>query len=108
MRQMARLLAAALLAAAFAIPSPADAQSNPRFIRLGSKVKGVLYLPDQGPAPKIGLMVMHEDSNFLVHIACTEFSKRGYAVLCANGRSDNNEALDTWNELIPDAALGMK
>jgi hypothetical protein len=53
-------------------------------------------------------MVMHEDSNFLVHIACTEFSKRGYAVLCVNGRADNNEALDTWNELIPDAALGMK
>jgi hypothetical protein len=108
LRRGVRLLAAALLAAAFVIPSPAGAQNNPRFIRLASKVKGVLYLPDQGPAPKIGIMLMHEDSNFLVHIACTEFSKRGYAVLCVNGRSDNNEALDTWNELIPDAALGMK
>ena len=107
-RSVVRLLAAAVVAAAFLSPSPADAQSNPRFIRLASKVKGVLYMPDQGPAPKVGIMLMHEDSNFLVHIACTEFSKRGYAVLCVNGRSDNNEALDTWNDLIPDAALGMK
>jgi hypothetical protein len=102
------LAAAAFAAAVVVLPSSADAQSNPRFIRLASKVKGVLYMPDQGPPPKVGFMVMHEDSNFLVHIACTELSKRGYAVLCVNGRSDNNEALDTWNELIPDAALGMK
>lgn len=108
-RTVVRALAAALLLGTLTtLTSPADAQSNPRFIRLASKVKGALYMPDQGPAPKVGIMVMHEDSNFLVHIACTEFSKRGYAVLCVNGRSDNNEALDTWNELIPDAALGMK
>ncbi|HTI85980.1 MAG TPA: hypothetical protein VL966_05190 [Alphaproteobacteria bacterium] len=84
------------------------AQSDPRFVRLGSKVKGVLYMPDSGPAPKVGILLMHEDSNFLVHIACTEFSKRGYAVMCVAGRSDNNEALDTWNDLPLDAALGMK
>ena len=108
-RALVRMLAAALLLATISpLTSTADAQSNPRFIRLASKVKGALYMPDSGPAPKIGFMVMHEDSNFLVHLACTEFSKRGYAVLCVNGRSDNNEALDTWNELIPDAALGMK
>jgi pimeloyl-ACP methyl ester carboxylesterase len=108
-RTVVRLLAAALLLATIStLTSPADAQSDPRFIRLASKVKGVLYMPDQGPPPKVGIMVMHEDSNFLVHIACTEMSKRGYAVLCVNGHSDNNEALDTWNELIPDAALGMK
>jgi pimeloyl-ACP methyl ester carboxylesterase len=102
------LASALLLATISTLTSPAGAQSDPRFIRLASKVKGVLYMPDQGPPPKVGIMVMHEDSNFLVHIACTEMSKRGYAVLCVNGHSDNNEALDTWNELIPDAALGMK
>jgi pimeloyl-ACP methyl ester carboxylesterase len=101
-------LAALFATACVCLPSPADAQSNPRFIRLAAMVKGVLYLPDQGPTPRIGIMLMHEDSNFLVHIACTEFSKRGYAVLCVNGRSDNNEALDNWNELPLDAALGMK
>lgn len=102
--------AALLLMAALALgaAASASAQSNPRFIRLAAKVKGVLYLPDQGPAPHVGIMLMHEDSNFLVHLACTEFAKRGYAVLCVAGRSDNNEALDTWNELPLDAALGMK
>jgi pimeloyl-ACP methyl ester carboxylesterase len=42
------------------------------------------------------------------HIGCTEFAKRGYAVLCVNGRSDNNEALDYWDDLPLDAALGMR
>src|SRR5919199_120575 len=104
--RIAALLTALAAAAVFA--SGATAQSDPRFIRLSSKVKGVLYMPDQGPAPKVGILLMHEDSNFLVHLACTEFSKRGYAVMCVAGRSDNNEALDTWNELPLDAALGMK
>ena len=65
-------------------------------------------MPDSGPASHIGILLMHEDSNFIVHIACTEFSKRGYAVMCVNGRSDNNEALDYWNDLPLDAALGMR
>src|SRR5919202_491370 len=98
----------ALAIGLIALAGPAAAQSDPRFVRLSSKVKGVLYMPDQGPAPRIGILLMHEDSNFLVHLACTEFSKRGYAVMCVAGRSDNNEALDTWNELPLDAALGMK
>jgi pimeloyl-ACP methyl ester carboxylesterase len=88
--------------------TPALAQSHPQFIKLARMVKGALYLPDNGPAPRVGILLMHEDSNFLVHIACTEFSKRGYAVLCMTGRSDNNEALDTWNDLPQDTVLGMR
>jgi pimeloyl-ACP methyl ester carboxylesterase len=109
MTRSIKILAAAVLGSAFLFAAAtAQAQSDPRFIKLAPKVKGVLYMPDNAPAPKIGIMLMHEDSNFLVHIACTEFSKRGYAVLCVNGRSDNNEALDRWNNLAQDAALGMK
>jgi hypothetical protein len=37
-------------------------------------------------------------------IACTELVKRGYYVLCMNGRSDNNEAMDYWNDLPLDVA----
>lgn len=102
------LITACLTLLLAAAATGAAAQSDPRFVRLAAKVKGVLYMPDTGPAPRVGILLMHEDSNFLVHIACTEFSKRGYAVLCVNGRSDNNEALDTWNELPLDAALGMR
>lgn len=99
------VLAFALIAL---MATSAGAQSDPRFVRLSGKAKGVLYMPDSGPAPHVGILLMHEDSNFIVHIACTEFAKRGYAVMCVNGRSDNNEALDYWNDLPLDAALGMR
>src|SRR5437016_8010920 len=82
MRAMLGRVAAILLLAALVWAPQTAAQSDPRFIRLASKVKGVLYMPDQGPAPHVGIMLMHEDANFLVHLACTEFAKRGYAVLC--------------------------
>jgi pimeloyl-ACP methyl ester carboxylesterase len=86
----------------------ASAQSDPRYLRLSPKVKGALYLPDGGEKPRIGILIMHEDSNFMNHIGCTEFAKRGYAALCVNGRSDNNEALDFWDDLPLDAALGVR
>jgi pimeloyl-ACP methyl ester carboxylesterase len=110
MIKFGRWLATAAIAATFVMlaASSASAQSDPKFVRLSSKAKGVLYMPDSGPAPHIGILLMHEDSNFIIHIACTEFAKRGYAVMCVNGRSDNNEALDYWNDLPLDAALGMK
>ena len=38
----------------------------------------------------------------------TELVKRGFYVLCMNGRSDNNEALDFWNDLPLDVATGVK
>lgn len=108
-RFLSRMAVGLALVAVFALGAgAASAQGDPRFIRLSSKVKGALYLPDQQPAPRVGILLMHEDANFLIHLACTEFAKRGYAVMCVAGRSDNNEALDTWNELPLDAALGMK
>ena len=99
-----------LLVCGFALAGmvAAHAQSHPQFVRLSAKVKGALYLPDGDASPRVGILLMHEDANFLVHIACTEFAKRGFAVMCVAGRSDNNEALDTWNELPLDAALGMR
>jgi pimeloyl-ACP methyl ester carboxylesterase len=99
--------ALSILAVILLSPNLAAAQSDPHYLRLSAKVKGALYLPDNGEKPQIGFLVMHEDSNFMNHIACTELSKRGYAVLCVNGRSDNNEALDYWDDLPLDAALGM-
>lgn len=99
-----RGLAGALSLAALSLPALA---ADPIYVPLASDVKGVYYTPDSGEA-KIAFLVMHEDSNFLNHVACTELSKRGFAVLCVNGRSDNNEALDTWTELPLDTALAMK
>jgi hypothetical protein len=82
------------------------AQTNPVFIQLG-QAKGALYKPDSGPPPHVGIVVMHRESNYMNNIACREFSRRGFMVLCMNSRFENNEALVDW-ELIPlDVAQGV-
>jgi hypothetical protein len=86
--------------------SPASAQTNPIFLQLG-QAKGALYKPDSGPAPHVGIVVMHREANYMNNIACTEFSKRGFMVLCMNSRFENNESIVNW-ELIPlDVAQGV-
>jgi hypothetical protein len=67
-----------------------------------------LYSPDASVKARVAVVNMHEDGNRLNDIACTELVKRGFYVLCMNGRSDNNEALDYWNDLPLDVATGMK
>jgi hypothetical protein len=82
------------------------AQSNPVFIQLG-QAKSALYKPDSAPPPHIGIVVMHREANYMNNIACREFSRRGFMVLCMNSRFENNEALVDW-ELIPlDVAQGV-
>ncbi len=82
------------------------AQTNPIFLQLG-QAKGALYKPDSGPPPHVGIVVMHRESNYMNNIACREFSRRGFLVLCTNSRFENNEALVDW-ELIPlDVAQGV-
>ena len=82
------------------------AQTNPVFVQLG-QAKGALYKPDSGPPPHVGIVVMHREANYMNNIACREFSRRGFIVLCMNSRFENNEALVDW-ELIPlDVAQGV-
>ena len=81
-------------------------QTNPTFVQLG-QAKGALYKPDSGPPPHLGIVVMHREANYMNNIACREFSRRGFMVLCMNSRFENNEALVDW-ELIPlDVAQGV-
>src|SRR5262249_34354301 len=75
----------------------AAAQNQPTYMQLSPTVKAVLYSPSSSSAARVGVVNMHEDGNRLSDIACTELVKRGFYVLCMNGRSDNNEALDFWN-----------
>jgi hypothetical protein len=44
-------------------PSAALAQSNPVYIPFQGSSKGALYKPDTGPAPHVGVVVMHRTSN---------------------------------------------
>ena len=82
-------------------------QTKPLFVPLQNNVLGALYMPDSGPAPHVGIVVMHREGNYMSNIACTEFSKRGFAVLCMNSRFYNSESDVNW-ELIPlDVAQGV-
>jgi hypothetical protein len=85
------------------------AQSNPQYIpfRPGA-VKGALYKPDSGPAPHVGVLLLHRTSNFLSHSATTELSKRGFLVLAMNPRSDNNEAAVSFEENALDIKSGVE
>ncbi len=91
---------------------PSFAQSNPRYVRFAgvpNAVKGALYAPDAPEKqPHVGILVMHRASNFLVTLACTELSKRGFLVLCMNPRSDNNEALVRWETSPLDVKAGVE
>lgn len=100
-----------LMAIVFA-PPLSSAQNNPRYIRFAgvpNSVKGALYTPDKEERPPhVGILVMHRASNFLVTLACTELSKRGFMVLCMNPRSDNNEALVRWETIPLDVKAGVE
>lgn len=63
---------------------PLDATITRAYVPLGPGVPGVLYQPvNPGAKSRIAVVVMH-GADYLTFPACTELSKRGYRVLCAN------------------------
>jgi len=87
----------------------ASAQSNPTYIPFTpGPVKGALYKPDSGPAPRTAILIAHRTSNFLSHIGAIELSRRGFLVLAMNPRSDNNEAAVKWEENALDVRSGVE
>jgi hypothetical protein len=85
------------------------AQNNPIYVQFTpGAVKGALYRPDAGPAPRVAVLLMHRTANFMGHIAATELSKRGFMVLAMNPRSDNNEAAVRWEENALDVKSGIE
>lgn len=65
------------------------------FIKLGNGVPGVLYEPTTpGPKSEIGVFVMHASGDYTEFSACSELSRRGYRVLCANNSTSKSGAFD--------------
>ncbi len=91
---------------AFAPPA-AKAQSAPTYIPMGP-AQGALYHPDTGPAPHVGVLVMHRTANYLSHPACTELSKRGFLVLCMNSRYIGNEETVRFETMALDVKTGVQ
>ena len=77
----------------------ASAQSNPRFVPLGSGAIGALYVPNSGPPPHVAFLVTHRNSSYVTHTSTTELSSRGFMVLGMNVRFANNEALVDWQDI---------
>src|ERR1044071_449405 len=102
-----RIVFVVMILSLFAVRD-ALSQSPPSYLQLSPTVKAVLYSPDPSVKARVAVVNMHEDGNRLNDIACTELVQRGFYVLCMNGRSDNNEALDFWNDLPLDVATGVK
>src|SRR3954464_13879242 len=90
----------AVLALAFASTAiSAHAQSKPEFIRFQGARRGALYRPDSGPAPHVGVVVMHPTANYMTHPICTELSRRGVMMLCMTTRFANNEVFVDYEKL---------
>jgi hypothetical protein len=82
---------------------PLDPSIKTTFVHLANGAPGVLYEPvNPGPKAQIAVFVMHSANDFLTHSACTELSKRGYRVLCANDSNDKNQL---FNDGILDTVL---
>lgn len=86
-------------------PPPAYIQFSP------SATKGALYRPDPAafPNPRVGIVIMHRNSNFLSHLGTKELASRGFVVLAMNPRCDNNEArCAPWENNALDVKQGVE
>lgn len=108
-----QILSAMIIALGFGFAPPSMAQTpaiKNTFVRLGMGVPGVLYEPvTPGPKAEIGVFVMHASADYLQFSACTELSKRGYRVLCANNTSSKagSETDLNMDRLLLDVKLGV-
>jgi hypothetical protein len=87
-----------------------DQEVKTTFVHLAQGVPGVLYEPiTPGEKSQVGIFVMHATGDYLTFSACTELSKRGYRVLCANNSSDKSQSFDagTLDKTLSEAKLGV-
>ena len=100
------LLPVVLISSLFSMSgSPLFAQSNPRYVPLGSAI-GVLYTPDSGMYSHVGIIQSHPTSN---NFGCgTAWAMRGFMALCLNTRYFNNRRTAIrWETIILDIRAGI-
>jgi len=74
-------------------PSAESAAIRTTFVQLARGVPGVLYEPTMpGPKAETAVFVMHSSADYLSFSACSELSRRGYRVLCANNSTSKSGA----------------
>jgi hypothetical protein len=85
----------------------ANAQTAPVFVTLGP-ADAALYKPDSGPAPHVGIIVIHRTADFMRHPACPELAQRGFMMLCVNTRFTNNEEAVRFEEIALDVKAAVQ
>jgi hypothetical protein len=77
----------------FVSASLSFAQSNPRYIPLGSAT-GALYTPNSGGYSHVGIVYSHPTAN---NLGCgPDWASRGFLVLCLNSRYASGFTKETW------------
>jgi hypothetical protein len=105
----ARRVASLIALLTVAVAQAAWAQRPPVYVQFDpNTVKGVLYRPESGDVPAIGVLLIHRVNNYLGHLAGPELARRGFLVLAMNSRFDNNEAAVVWEHLALDVKTGVE
>lgn len=73
----------------------------------GATVDGVLYT-SRDQRPRTAILLMHPNANFLRHYACIPLAQAGFAALGMNSRYAGNESLLIMEEVLLDAAAGVR
>jgi len=114
MKRLAALLLALGTTAAPAIAAPASASApapiRTTFVHLAQGVPGVLYEPAKpGAKSAIAVVAMHSNADYLEFSACTELSRRGYRVMCANNSQTKSGAFEegTLDRSITEVKLAV-
>jgi hypothetical protein len=102
----APLMLAALALFFGLVTAGANAQSAPAFVTLGP-ADAALYKPDSGPAPHVGLVVIHRTADYMRHPACPQLAQRGFLMLCVNTRFTNNEGLVRFEDIALDVKAAV-
>ena len=89
-------------------PKPLDPSIKTTLLLLGRGVPGKLYEPvAKSGKSQIGVFVMHNSGDYLEFSACTELSKRGYTVLCANNSTSAAGENANIDRALLDVKLGV-
>jgi pimeloyl-ACP methyl ester carboxylesterase len=51
---------------------------------------------------------MHRTGDFMRHVACRQLAERGFLAVCLNPRSENNEAIAEWDNVMLDVQEGVR
>ena len=106
---MFRVLAAGALGVS-SVSAAVAQEVRTSFVHLANGVPGVLYEPaSPGPKAATAIFIMHSSGDYLSFPGCTELSRRGYRVLCANNSTGKSGASNdgVLDRVLLDAKAGV-